>query len=213
LASNSKDQSLKLWDLRRATTSDEKASEARRRGGGFDYRFGLPEDVVDELVRPAADDLSIKTFRGHGVLETLIRCRFSPAWSTGQRYIYTGSHGGTVFVYDTLTGECVNRLIGHHRTVRDVHWHPFQPLIITSSWDGSVGMWKYHSVSAAGGPRQSSGRERAAAESPRMAAQSSTDEAGESELSDTDDEEEVARGAEGGAQEDGDEYEGEDSDV
>ncbi|MGH0174232.1 UNVERIFIED_CONTAM: hypothetical protein FKN15_069175 [Acipenser sinensis] len=41
-------------------------------------------------------DTSVMSYRGHGVLHTLIRCRFSPEFSTGQRYIYTGCSTGRV---------------------------------------------------------------------------------------------------------------------
>ena len=41
-------------------------------------------------------DTSLMTYRGHSVLQTLIRCHFSPAFSTGQRYIYTGCAAGRV---------------------------------------------------------------------------------------------------------------------
>ena len=44
-----------------------------------------------------AGDTSLMTYRGHSVLRTLIRCRFSPAFSTGQRYIYSGCAAGKVF--------------------------------------------------------------------------------------------------------------------
>ena len=41
-------------------------------------------------------DTSIATYRGHSVLQTLIRCHFSPQFSTGQRYIVTGCAFGRV---------------------------------------------------------------------------------------------------------------------
>lgn len=41
-------------------------------------------------------DTSIMTYRGHSVSQTLFRCHFSPAESTGQRYIYTGCATGQV---------------------------------------------------------------------------------------------------------------------
>lgn len=41
-------------------------------------------------------DTSVMTYRGHRVLQTLIRCHFSPAATTGQRYIYTGCSTGRV---------------------------------------------------------------------------------------------------------------------
>ncbi len=65
------------------------------------------------------------TYRGHSVLMTLIRCYFSPAETTGQQYIYTGSADGCVYVYDSLTGVRVAKLGGHSNApVRDVSWHP-----------------------------------------------------------------------------------------
>lgn len=52
-------------------------------------------------------DISLRSFYGHQVLQTLIRSYFSPAQTTGQRYIYTGSSCGAVHIYDILSGEQV----------------------------------------------------------------------------------------------------------
>ena len=41
-------------------------------------------------------DSSLMTYRGHSVLHTLVRSRFSPAHTTGHRYIYTGCATGAV---------------------------------------------------------------------------------------------------------------------
>lgn len=41
-------------------------------------------------------DTSVMTYRGHIVIKTLVRCRFSPTETTGQRYIYTGCGAGRV---------------------------------------------------------------------------------------------------------------------
>ena len=49
-------------------------------------------------------DTSLMTFRGHAVLHTLIRSRFSPAFTTGQRFIYTGCATGAV------VSKCLNTL-------------------------------------------------------------------------------------------------------
>ena len=43
-----------------------------------------------------AGDTSLMTYRGHCVLNTLVRSRFSPAFNTGQRYIYVGCATGAV---------------------------------------------------------------------------------------------------------------------
>lgn len=41
-------------------------------------------------------DTSVMTYRGHGVLHTLVRCRFSPEFTTGQRFIYSGCSTGKI---------------------------------------------------------------------------------------------------------------------
>ena len=56
--------------------------------------------VMAEYIKGAkkvVDDSSLMTYRGHTVLQTLIRCRFSPAHTTAQRYIYTGCASGSVY--------------------------------------------------------------------------------------------------------------------
>ena len=52
-------------------------------------------------------DSSIMTYTGHTILQTLIRCHFSPVHTTGQSLIYTGCAAGRVLVYDLLTGDIV----------------------------------------------------------------------------------------------------------
>jgi WD repeat-containing protein 23 len=39
-------------------------------------------------------DQSVMTYRGHEVRQTLIRAKFSPAYTTGGRYIYSGAPAG-----------------------------------------------------------------------------------------------------------------------
>lgn len=91
--------------------------------------------------KPSEGDVSVMTYRGHSVLNTLIRCHFSPSYSTGQQFIYTGCAAGRVVIYDVLTGKVVKTLRGHRECVRDVSWHPYRPEIVSSSWDNSIGLW------------------------------------------------------------------------
>ena len=49
-------------------------------------------------------------------------CHFSPEWSTGQRYIYTGCSSGKIVIYDILSGNIVKTLSGHRGCVRGMHF-------------------------------------------------------------------------------------------
>ncbi|XP_035286802.1 DDB1- and CUL4-associated factor 11-like isoform X2 [Anguilla rostrata] len=143
LISNSKDQSIKLWDVRRFSSGEGlAASRLAVTQQTWDYRWQLvPRRALkrDKLT----GDTSVMTYRGHGVLHTLIRCRFSPEFSTGQRFIYTGCSTGRIIIYDVLTGRVVSRLSGHKACVRDASWHPYQDYIVSSSWDKAVCMWEH----------------------------------------------------------------------
>ncbi|KAL8807383.1 MAG: hypothetical protein Q9182_000722 [Xanthomendoza sp. 2 TL-2023] len=154
--SNGKDQTMKLWDLRKMMPT-EKASEidVNRYSTSFDYRF-MPYSEAD--YEPHPYDCSLVTFRGHRVLKTLIRCHFSPPGSTDSRYVYTGSEDGCVYIYNldaTLAGRIdVNKATYHSRPrddspmyahqysirgprnpdewktcVRDASWHPNAPVV------------------------------------------------------------------------------------
>eukprot|EP01099_Mayorella_cantabrigiensis_P008694 TRINITY_DN821_c0_g4_i1.p1 TRINITY_DN821_c0_g4~~TRINITY_DN821_c0_g4_i1.p1 ORF type:complete len:484 (-),score=75.44 TRINITY_DN821_c0_g4_i1:17-1468(-) len=140
LISNGKDQCIKLWDLRKMSSdADPPAGQS-----DWDYRYGAFHAAHHhrELfngTRVHRDDQSIMSYRGHQVFQTLIRSYFSPLYSTGQRYIYTGSADGCIYIYDVLTGEIVERLQIHNNSVvRDVSWHPFDCAIVSSSWDRTV---------------------------------------------------------------------------
>lgn len=146
LLSNSKDQSIKLWDIRKFTPEGEVerfAKEVRRQH--WDYRWEcVPKQMKYLKANEMSDgDTSVMTYRGHSVLQTLIRAHFSPAHSTGQKYIYTGCATGQVHVYDLLTGEILQTMDGHSACVRDVSWHPYYPTLISSSWDATISRWDY----------------------------------------------------------------------
>ncbi|PCH02162.1 hypothetical protein PENOC_044640 [Penicillium occitanis (nom. inval.)] len=103
--SNGKDQSMKLWDLRKMVTTEAfDKININKYTTGFDYRY-TPIGGID--YKPHPYDCSVVTYRGHKVLRTLIRCHFSPPSSTNSRYVYSGSYDGKVYVYNidaTLAG-------------------------------------------------------------------------------------------------------------
>nr|CAI5859118.1 unnamed protein product [Callosobruchus analis] len=134
LISNSKDQTIKLWDIR--IFSGAQAAESTLKAvhqQNWDYRWHEVPSKVTNCTKKLEGDTSVMTYRGHVVRKTLIRCRFSPAETTGQRYIYTGCGEGRIFVYDALTGKVKASASKHSDCVRDVHWHPIRNEIISSA--------------------------------------------------------------------------------
>lgn len=144
VASNGKDQTMKLWDLRKMNElSDLKNLSKLNVFSGFDYRW---MDYSYKDIPQHEKDKSVMTFQGHHVLQTLIRCYFSPLETTGQRYLYSGSACGSVYIYDILTGESKSIIdMERNQCIRDVSWHPNLPVIAATSFDGSVGVADFNS--------------------------------------------------------------------
>lgn len=143
--SNCKDQSIKLWDIRKSSSVDKKNNLPAVR---YDYRTNSlsQRDIssIKEGMKNNSDDCSVATYFGHSVRETLIRCHFSPKFITDQRYIYTGSADGHVYIYDLLTSENVAKLQVHGgRVIRDCAWHPFTQNIVTTDFAGNICRWEY----------------------------------------------------------------------
>jgi WD repeat-containing protein 23 len=151
LISNSKDQTLKLWDIRRMKNYEtyREFRRTHRYQTGFDYRW--QPYPLENYHKRLAEDCSLLTFRGHQVLQTLIRCYYSPLHTTGQRYVYTGSSDSHLLIYDTLTGNKVADLQPaglretHESAARDVSWHPYVPVIAATSFAGGVGLYMHSS--------------------------------------------------------------------
>lgn len=138
--STSKDSTIKLWDVRRPSSSNP-AQWNIHRDLEFDYRFST-RDPHGAPKRAGSTDSSVVTYQGgHKILKTLIRARFSPRISTGQRYIQTGDSDGNCVLYDAASADIVKKLEYHSDAVRDASWHPTRQLITTSSWDYSIALW------------------------------------------------------------------------
>ncbi|KAK9281382.1 hypothetical protein L1049_004282 [Liquidambar formosana] len=99
--SNGKDQAIKLWDIRRM--SSNVTCNPVPKDYEWDYRWRDYPRQARDLKHPC--DQSLATYKGHSVLQTLIRCYFSPAYSTGQKYIYSGSADSCVYIYDLVWNE------------------------------------------------------------------------------------------------------------
>lgn len=142
LASNCKDQLLKVWDIRKMTQPEKMSQIRLPRKSGFDYRYMAYPFVNRQIVKHPSDQ-SLFTFKGHQVLKTLIRCYFSPLETTGQRYIYTGSKDGKLRVYDLYTGDEAMVLSSKraNSVARDVSWHPTYPVIASTSFEGEINTW------------------------------------------------------------------------
>ncbi|KAK0749466.1 WD40-repeat-containing domain protein [Schizothecium vesticola] len=161
--SNAKDQTMKLWDLRMALTTQrledlDATRVTEERLDSYEYRWG--DYDAKALWFPHPHDNSLVTFRGHRVRWTLIRCHFSPPGSTDSRYVYSGSFDGSVYVWNLdatlaakidVRGAAAAAAGGRRRRrgiryrhhlgdevetlVRDVGWHPSAPLLVASAWN------------------------------------------------------------------------------
>lgn len=141
--SNSKDQTSKLWDIRKCLSAEAHDGMPHyRRPYAWDYRYeAYPGSKRLPVSHP--NDKSVMTYRGHMVMETLIRCHFSPLHSTAQKYIYTGSADGRVYVYDVLTGNLVEVFaMRPNGLTRDVRWHPYDPTIVSPDFYGKLCIWQ-----------------------------------------------------------------------
>ncbi|XP_054739982.1 DDB1- and CUL4-associated factor 11 [Anastrepha obliqua] len=139
LLTNSKDQSIKIWDLRIMAGPSNKM-RLKLPVIPWDYRW---DSVPREYYNPKSTlvgDVSVMTYRGHRVTKSLLRAKFSPALQTGQRYIYTGCGTGRIIIYDVLTGHIKEAIEGHKDIVRDLSWHPVRSEIVSSSWDSHVNL-------------------------------------------------------------------------
>eukprot|EP00127_Corallochytrium_limacisporum_P003593 Clim_evm76s150 gene=Clim_evmTU76s150 len=145
----SKDQSIKLWDIRKMSDPEAHIHPSRYAMGQWDYRSSVAFNR-GKLPAKHKHDTSIMTYRGMSIQRTLIRSYFSPKETTGQRYIYSGSYDGTVYIFDSLTGEIVKRLEGHRHCVRDVSWHPYRPQLVSVGFDCTVKMWNHESLNKLG---------------------------------------------------------------
>ncbi|KAH8373778.1 DDB1- and CUL4-associated factor 11 [Drosophila serrata] len=138
--SNSKDQSIKIWDMRKPSNLRNR-SRARQQQLDltmWDYRWNrVPREFYNPH-KPLDGDTSIMTYRGHRVTKTLLRAKFSPLEQTGQRYIYTGCATGRIIIYDVLTGKIKEAIEGHRNVIRDLDWHPERAEIVSGSWDTHV---------------------------------------------------------------------------
>ncbi len=154
LVSNGKDQLLKVWDIRKMRSQSEiRDMPSLKRVRGFDYRYMRYPLTGRQQRHPF--DCSVAQFSGHSVLATLIRCYYSPLETTNQRFIYSGSATGTVYVFDTVTGKVAEKLdifsedddsdsgTESIMPIRDVSWHPKYPLLVATTFSGNIYAWKF----------------------------------------------------------------------
>lgn len=140
VVSNSKDQSIKVWDARKTISLNQAldhVASMRKCARKFDYR----KSACPRFNKGRFDG-AVQTFRGgHETLQTLIRAYFSPMRSTGERYVYCGSSDGRCAVYDLEKGELV-AVVCTRAVVRDVAWAPWGGGLVTSDWNGNVKWWQ-----------------------------------------------------------------------
>ncbi|XP_074325041.1 LEC14B homolog [Apium graveolens] len=147
LISNARDHSIKLWDIRKMSSNITENAYKKRKIPLCDIHK-VHRSSQGRIMRNFRHpyDISLATYRGHEVYGVPIRCYFSPEKSTGQKYIYTGSSDGSVYIYDLLTGAQVARLNHGRGIVRDCSWHPYFPSLVNSSRDGVIAKWDFSAL-------------------------------------------------------------------
>ncbi|KAJ3194884.1 hypothetical protein HK101_001655 [Irineochytrium annulatum] len=143
IISNGKDQRMLMWDLRKVV-EDTKEAASVDLSTGFDYRWESYPQRRKRLRHPQEN--FVRSFEGH------------KAW---HRYVYTGSSDGRVLIFDTEAddGAPPARTLPPPKVVRkpprvpdaaaelrrlarraegcctrDVSWHPWEPVILASTW-------------------------------------------------------------------------------
>ncbi|KAL5494725.1 hypothetical protein ACEPAI_186 [Sanghuangporus weigelae] len=194
--SNGKDQALRLWDLRKMASDAEYRAVSNKHYGlrDFDYRYA---DNRRQKLPAHPKDCSVMTYRGHTVMRTLIRCHFSPAETTGSRYIYSGSLDGRIHIW-SLDGRLVQvldrsetlpmsfdpsgpdvpslRRPSNGSCVRDVSWHTREPVMLSAAWGAhgtsSVARHEWKGLDKMGGSLEDWEEKRVAEEAERISGRS-----------------------------------------
>lgn len=142
IISNSKDQTIKLWDLRLLSTAANNATNP----SSFDYK----RPSSNPSKKRKGKDSSLMTYRGHTVSQERIKCHFSPSATTGGQYIYSGSEDDRIYIWD-IDGSLLSVLHDTQKdprvkdpsaipgstpsifnpscVIRDVNWHPQMPAL------------------------------------------------------------------------------------
>ncbi|KAJ7559677.1 hypothetical protein O6H91_04G096100 [Diphasiastrum complanatum] len=111
--SNGKDQTLKLWDIRKMSSGPPNRSKLPKIPTfNWDYRWMEYPGMNKDIRHPY--DQSLMTYKGHLVLQTLIRCYFSPVHRFCMRFIQIFPVNYTeLFIVDED---------GKHGTKIHLHW-------------------------------------------------------------------------------------------
>lgn len=106
------------------------------------------EVMVDSTVQyqpieapvPIYDNKIVKSFSGHNVCLTSIRCGFSPV-NSRQRMAFSGSSSGGVFLFSCEQGSIFRVLKTPPCVIREACWHPELPIVAAASFDGHFFVW------------------------------------------------------------------------
>jgi WD40 repeat protein len=66
----------------------------------------------------------------------------SVSWSSSGLWLAAVSAGGTGYIFEAVSGQCVQQLMAHRSGATRVAWHPKIPLLATAGQDGVVRLWE-----------------------------------------------------------------------
>eukprot|EP01088_Endostelium_zonatum_P009044 TRINITY_DN2222_c0_g1_i1.p1 TRINITY_DN2222_c0_g1~~TRINITY_DN2222_c0_g1_i1.p1 ORF type:complete len:665 (-),score=166.85 TRINITY_DN2222_c0_g1_i1:87-2081(-) len=163
LLSNSKDQTLKYWDIRMCSNKTDKTPNYNNNNNNTHNQNNKIEEDEDEEEEGEREDYrsvdwksiprrekkegdkSVLTMEGHSVKKTLIRCKFAEG-DLGNKWCASGSEDGKVVIWDLETGKMERRLERKRvrrdgGLIRDFIWEREGRCIVGGGFDGEVVRW------------------------------------------------------------------------
>src|SRR5690606_37971093 len=62
--------------------------------------------------------------------------------SADDAFVFSGSEDGMIYVWDLVEAKVMGKFKAHSRTLSALSYHPTESLLLSSSVDGTIKLWK-----------------------------------------------------------------------